>query len=114
MFVSLGSAADNIEAACDYLREQRNAKVGSIHINVIRPFPEVAVIKALRGKKNVIILERTDEGMAGLLHSSGDTIQDYFNHILSIFQPFQPVQDDGHGLLGPQISDDAAHSRLVY
>ena len=65
MFVSLGCAADNIEAACDYLRDQRNAKVGSIHINVIRPFPEAAVIEALRGKKNVIIIERTDEGMAG-------------------------------------------------
>src|SRR5580765_6359997 len=65
VFVSLGCAAENIEAACDYLREQRNAKVGSIHINVIRPFPEAAVINALRGKKNVIILERTDEGMAG-------------------------------------------------
>ena len=65
VFVSLGCAADNIEAACDYLREQRIAKVGSIHINVIRPFPEAAVINALRGRKNVIILERTDEGLAG-------------------------------------------------
>src|SRR5689334_23830915 len=65
VFVSLGCAADNIEAACDYLREQRNAKAGSIHINVIRPFPEAAIINALRGKKNVIILERTDEGLAG-------------------------------------------------
>ena len=65
VFVSLGCAADNIEAACDYLREQRLAKVGSIHVNVIRPFPEAAIIKALRGKKNVIILERTDEGMSG-------------------------------------------------
>jgi len=65
VFVSLGCAAENIDAACDYLREQRNAKVGSIHLNIIRPFPEAAVINALRGKKNVIILERTDEGMAG-------------------------------------------------
>ncbi len=65
VFVSLGCAADNIEAACDYLRDQRAAKVGSIHINVIRPFPEAAVINALRGKTNVIIVERTDEGMAG-------------------------------------------------
>jgi pyruvate-ferredoxin/flavodoxin oxidoreductase len=65
VFVSLGCAADNIEAACDYLREKRQARVGSIHINVIRPFPEAAVINALRGKKNVIIIERTDEGMAG-------------------------------------------------
>lgn len=65
VFVSLGCAADNVEAACDYLREQRNAKVGSIHVNVIRPFPEAAIIEALRGKQNVIILERTDEGLSG-------------------------------------------------
>ena len=65
MFVSLGSAAENIEAAVDYLRERRGVTVGSIPINVFRPFPEAAVVKALAGKKNVIVLERTDEPMAG-------------------------------------------------
>lgn len=65
VFVSLGSAAENIEAVVDYLREQRGATVGSIHLNVIRPFPEAAVVKALKSKKNVIVLERTDEPMAG-------------------------------------------------
>ena len=65
VFVSLGSAAENIEAAVDYLRQTRGAKVGSIHVNVIRPFPEAAIINALKGKKNVIILERTDEALAG-------------------------------------------------
>ncbi|MCH7840681.1 MAG: oxidoreductase, partial [Planctomycetes bacterium] len=65
VFVSLGCAAENLEEISDYLREQRNAKVGSIHINVIRPFPEDAIVEALRGKKHVIILERTDEGLAG-------------------------------------------------
>ncbi len=64
VFVSLGSAAENIEAAVDYLRETRGASVGSIHVNVIRPFPEAAIIAALRGKKNVIILERTDEALS--------------------------------------------------
>jgi len=65
VFVSLGSAAENIEAAVDYLRQTRGVKVGSIHVNVIRPFPEAAIVAALKGKKNVIILERTDEAMAG-------------------------------------------------
>ena len=65
VFVSLGSAAENIEAAVDYMREKSGAKVGSIHLNVIRPFPERAVVSALAGKKNVIILERTDESLAG-------------------------------------------------
>ncbi|MDR3723543.1 MAG: 2-oxoacid:acceptor oxidoreductase family protein [Terracidiphilus sp.] len=65
VFVSLGSAAENIEAAVDYLRQTRGAKVGSIHVNVIRPFPEAAIVAALKGKKNVIILERTDEALSG-------------------------------------------------
>ena len=65
VFVSLGSAAENIEAAVDYLRQTRNVKVGSIHLNVIRPFPDAAVIKALAGKRNVIVMERTDEAMSG-------------------------------------------------
>jgi pyruvate-ferredoxin/flavodoxin oxidoreductase len=65
VFVSLGSAAENIEAGVDYLRERRGAMVGSIHVNLFRPFPEAAVVTALAGKKNVIILERTDEPMAG-------------------------------------------------
>jgi pyruvate-ferredoxin/flavodoxin oxidoreductase len=65
VFISLGSAAENVEAAVDYLRQTRGVTVGSIHINVIRPFPEAALVAALKGKKNVIILERTDEAMAG-------------------------------------------------
>ena len=65
VFVSLGSAAENIEAAVDYLRTTRNAKVGSIHVNVLRPFPEAAIVNAFHGKKNAIILERTDEPLAG-------------------------------------------------
>ena len=65
VFVSLGSAAENCEAAVDYLRQTRGSKVGSIHLNVFRPFPERAVVEALAGKRNAIILERTDEPMAG-------------------------------------------------
>jgi pyruvate-ferredoxin/flavodoxin oxidoreductase len=65
VFVSLGSAAENIEAAVDYLRQTRGSSVGSIHVNVIRPFPEAAIVAALKGKKNVIVLERTDEALSG-------------------------------------------------
>ncbi len=64
IFVCLGSAAQNIEAVIDYLRETRGVEVGVLHVNVLRPFPENAIIKALRGKKNVIILERTDEPLS--------------------------------------------------
>ncbi|MEN8249693.1 MAG: 2-oxoacid:acceptor oxidoreductase family protein [Bacteroidota bacterium] len=65
VFIALGSGAENIEAVVDILKEKRGVDVGVIHINVIRPFPENAVIRALKGKKHVIILERTDESLAG-------------------------------------------------
>ena len=65
VFVALGSAAENVEAVADILKEERGVNIGVVHINVIRPFPEDAVIKALKGKKRVIILERTDETLSG-------------------------------------------------
>ena len=64
VFVSLGSSAENIEAAVDHIQQTRGEKVGVIHLNVIRPFPEKAIIEALKGKKNVIILERMDDQTA--------------------------------------------------
>ena len=65
VFISLGCAAENIDEAVDYLRRHRNARVGSLHVNVLRPFPESALIEAIRGHRHIIVLERTDEGMAG-------------------------------------------------
>ncbi|MHB8872568.1 MAG: 2-oxoacid:acceptor oxidoreductase family protein [Myxococcaceae bacterium] len=64
VFLSLGSAAENIEAAVDHLRA-KGERVGSIHVNVLRPVPEAAFVRALAGKKNAIILERTDQALAG-------------------------------------------------
>ena len=62
VFVSLGSAAENIEAAVDYLRQREGAKVGSIHINVIRPFPEAAVVKAVGGSVRIEFVGADDPG----------------------------------------------------
>ncbi|MEO2162197.1 MAG: 2-oxoacid:acceptor oxidoreductase family protein, partial [bacterium] len=64
VFFSLGSAAENIEAAVDLLRSE-GEKVGSIHLNVLRPFPEAAIVEALAGLRSVIVLERTDECLSG-------------------------------------------------
>jgi pyruvate-ferredoxin/flavodoxin oxidoreductase len=65
VFLSLGCSAENMEAAVDYIKDKHGEDVGVMHLNVIRPFPEKAVIEALKGKKNVIILERTDEPNSG-------------------------------------------------
>ncbi|MCB0494771.1 MAG: 2-oxoacid:acceptor oxidoreductase family protein [Cyclobacteriaceae bacterium] len=65
VFIAIGSGAENIEAVVDLLKEERGVDIGVIHVNVIRPFPENAIIRALKGKKYAIILERTDESLAG-------------------------------------------------
>src|SRR6516164_5836814 len=98
VFVSLGSAAENIEAAVDYLRARRNAKVGSIHLNVIRPFPDAAVVQAVTGKKNVVVLERTDEPLAGD-NPMGRDIRTALNKAMLI-----PGHPAGNGL--PPITAD--------
>lgn len=61
VFICMGSSAENLEEAVDYIRETRGEEAGVVHINVLRPFPEAEVVKAIQGKKNVIVLERTDE-----------------------------------------------------
>ena len=65
MFVSLGSAAENIEAAVDFLRD-RGERVGSLHVNVLRPFPEAALIQALAGKR------RSSSSSARISRLAGD------------------------------------------
>lgn len=63
VYVALGSAAENIEAGVDHLRAQ-GEKAGVVHVNVLRPFPEAAIITALKGKKRVIVLERSENALS--------------------------------------------------
>ncbi len=65
VFIAMGSAAENIEAAVDYIKQKDGINIGIIHLNVYRPFPEKTIINALKGKKNVIVLERTDSQACG-------------------------------------------------
>ncbi|MBT7766370.1 MAG: oxidoreductase, partial [Bdellovibrionales bacterium] len=51
VILSLGSSAENMEAGVDHIKEQYGDDIGIIHLNVIRPFPEKAIINALAGKK---------------------------------------------------------------
>src|SRR5205807_2698611 len=88
VFVSLGSAAENIEAAVDYLRARSGAKLGSIHLNVIRPFPAGTVIAAYacatdaRTRKDG---KRADEGTT------------FF--VLGVDHPYEVKSDDAPSLL---------------
>lgn len=59
VMIGLGSVTEDVEAVVPYLRRQ-GKKVGVISIKLLQPFPEAEVVEALRGKKAVTVLERSD------------------------------------------------------
>ena len=64
VIVGMGSMIVQAEAVADYLRETRKIKVGVVNITMYRPFPGDLLGQALRGKKGVTVLERTDQPLA--------------------------------------------------
>ncbi|MEJ2123576.1 MAG: 2-oxoacid:acceptor oxidoreductase family protein [Alphaproteobacteria bacterium] len=58
--IGLGSVTDDAEAVATYLRSQ-GQKVGVISVKLLQPFPEAELVAALRGKKAVTVLERSDQ-----------------------------------------------------
>ncbi len=59
VIVGIGSVTDDAEAVTSYLRKQ-GKKVGVISIKLLQPFPEGELVAALKGKKAVTILERSE------------------------------------------------------
>ena len=59
-----GSVVWNAEAVADHLRETRDLKVGVLNLTMFRPFPADLVATLLRGRKGVVVLERTDQPLA--------------------------------------------------
>ena len=57
--VGLGSVTDDAEAVVAYLRRQ-GKKVGVVSVKLLQPFPEAELVEALRGKKAVTVLERSE------------------------------------------------------
>jgi len=64
LIVGQGSMLITAQAVADYLRESRKIKVGVIDITMYRPFPGDLVGTAIKGKKGVVVLERTDQPLA--------------------------------------------------
>ncbi|MEI7611712.1 MAG: 2-oxoacid:acceptor oxidoreductase family protein [Betaproteobacteria bacterium] len=60
VMVGLGSVSDDVEAVVTYLRSQ-GKKVGLVSIKLLQPFPEAELVAALKGKKAVTVLERSDQ-----------------------------------------------------
>jgi pyruvate-ferredoxin/flavodoxin oxidoreductase len=64
LMVGMGSMIVQAEAVADYLRETRKLKVGVVNLTMFRPFPGDLLGHALRGKKGIVVLERTDQPLA--------------------------------------------------
>lgn len=95
--VALGSTAGTAKEAVDHLRD-KGVKAGLLKIRVFRPFPYADVLAALKGKKAVAVLDRSD--------SFGAFGGPVFTEIRSALfgQCNLPVVDYIYGLGGRNIS----------
>ncbi|RLA05207.1 MAG: pyruvate ferredoxin oxidoreductase, partial [Gammaproteobacteria bacterium] len=64
VIVGMGSLIGQSEAVVDYLEQTRGLKVGVLDLTMFRPFPGDLIGAALKGKKGVVVLERTDQPLA--------------------------------------------------
>lgn len=64
VIAGMGSMLTQAEAVADYLRTTRKIKVGVINITMFRPFPGDLLGHFFKGKKGVVVLERTDQPLA--------------------------------------------------
>lgn len=60
VIVLIGSAAGTCKAAVDRIREKSGKKAGLLKIRVFRPFPEEELAAALKDKKAVAVLDRSE------------------------------------------------------
>ena len=60
VIVLIGSAAGTCKAAVDKIRERSGKKVGLLKIRVFRPFPEEELAQALKDRKAVAVLDRSE------------------------------------------------------
>ena len=65
-YVILGQGSMTVQAAAvaDWLRDNRKLKVGVVNLTCFRPFPGDLLGHVLKGKKGVVVLERTDQPLS--------------------------------------------------
>lgn len=64
VIVAMGSIIPQAHAIAAYLGKTRKLKIGILDVTMYRPFPGDLIGKALKGKKGVSVLERTDQPLA--------------------------------------------------
>ncbi|MES9955501.1 MAG: 4Fe-4S binding protein [Sedimenticola sp.] len=60
LLLAMGAAVEAARASADHLRKQHKMKVGVLGIRCLRPFPGAQLASAVRGTREVGVLERLD------------------------------------------------------
>jgi pyruvate-ferredoxin/flavodoxin oxidoreductase len=64
VLLGLGLPAVVGEAVADHLRARERMKIGAISISVLRPFPSTALAERLRGRRDLIVVDRAEGALA--------------------------------------------------
>ena len=64
VIVGMGSMMESAMAVVDYLRDQRELKVGALNVRVFRPFPGPRIVELIKNVKAISVLERMDNPLA--------------------------------------------------
>ena len=64
LLIGQGSLIGTAEAVADYLRETRKIKIGVVNLTMYRPFPGDLLGHIIKGRKGVVVPERTDQPLA--------------------------------------------------
>ena len=59
-----GSISSTAETTIDYLRTQQKLKVGLVDMTMFRPFPGDLLSHVIKGRKGIVVLERTDQPLS--------------------------------------------------
>ncbi len=60
VIVGLGSMMETAMVAVDHLRKNEGLKVGALHVTSYRPFPGAELVSALKGAREIAVVERMD------------------------------------------------------
>ncbi len=64
LIIAQGSVLGTAEVTAEYLRNNRKVKVGVVNMTLFRPFPGDLISHLVKGRKGVVVLERTDQPLS--------------------------------------------------
>ncbi len=64
LIIAQGSILNKAELTADYLRNNCKLKVGIVDMTLFRPFPGDLISHLVKGRKGILVLERTDQPLA--------------------------------------------------